>query len=108
MNVITLADNASDVARHSAANVEDAKKVAVVVTPTTSVTFTIQGSHDGVNWTDLEYLTEDSAVAAVKTAITAAGEKIVYVDGLDKRFYSHLAINVSAHTGAYSAELRVV
>ena len=71
---------------------------AVGATPT--VTFTIQGSMDNVNWTDMEYLTLDSSVAASKVGIvlTTVGKTQRFVNGLDKRFPHYIAVNVSANT----------
>lgn len=77
---------------------------AVGATPT--VTFTIQALRAGgdpavaADWLDTGYVTADSTVAAAKTAITrtVVGADTLYVDGLDKRFYEALAVNISANT----------
>jgi hypothetical protein len=77
---------------------------AVGSTPT--VTFTIQGLQAGgepgtaTDWSDTGYVTPDSTVAASKAAIvkTAIGRYVYYVDGLDKRFYDGIAVNISANT----------
>lgn len=78
---------------------------------TPAISWTVQGSHDGTNWVDLEYVTDDSAVAAAKAAQTgvAVGTVRVFVDGLDKRFWEYLAVNVASNTNVtYSARLKTV
>lgn len=77
---------------------------AIGATPT--VTFTIQvlkaGGDPAVagDWVDTNYVDADSSVAAAKTGITmtAVGKTVKYIDGLDKRFYDAVAVNVSANT----------
>ena len=71
---------------------------AVGATPT--VTFTIQGSMDGTTWTDMQYVTLDSSVAASKAGIvvTTVSKTHRFVDGLDKRFPHYIAVNVTANT----------
>jgi hypothetical protein len=80
--------------------------VVEVAGATPTVTFTIQSLAPGgdpavaADWQDTGYVTGDSTVAAVKTALTrtAVGRTVVYVDGLDKRFYDGIAVNISANT----------
>lgn len=71
---------------------------AIGATPT--LTFTIQGSVDGVNFSDVEYLDLDSATAVSKAGIvvTTASLTRKYLDGLAQRFVSHVGVNVSANT----------
>lgn len=83
----------------------DPKRIAVeveveAVGATPSMTFTVQGSMDGSTWTDMQYVTLDSSVAASKAgiAVTTVGKTVVFVDGLDKRFPHFIAVNVSANT----------
>lgn len=91
--------------RFSAAGLASARRLflrfeveAVGATPT--VTFTVQGSNDGVNWTDIQYVTPDSSVAASKAGvvITTVSATALFLDGLDKRFFDQYAVNVSANT----------
>jgi len=77
---------------------------AVGATPT--VTYTIQGlrpgaeSTDSAEWVDLMYLDMDSSVAASKAGIvaTTVSRVVKYLDGLDRRFFEAIAVNVSANT----------
>lgn len=81
---------------------------AVGATPT--VTFTVQGSYDGVNWSDMQYVRLDSSVAASKAGVvrTAVGKEHLFVDGLDKRFVRFVAVNVTANTNVtFSARAQV-
>lgn len=95
--------------RHAIGNMAEASSPILFVfevesvgaTPT--VTFTLQGvMNEGAaaDWQDINYVTGDSAAAAAKTAITktTTGKTWLFVDGLDKRFFDQLAINVSANT----------
>lgn len=76
----------------------------VGATPT--VTFQVEGLRIGgdptvaADWTVLSLLTADASVATSSTAITvtATGNTRRYIDGLDKRFFDALAINVTANT----------
>lgn len=71
---------------------------AAGATPT--ATFTVQGSADGTNFYPLSLLQADASVATSNAAIvlTAAGDTLRYVDGLDKRFLRNLRVVVSANT----------
>lgn len=71
---------------------------AVGATPT--VTYTIQGSMDNVNWVDMQYVTLDSSVAASKAGIvvTTVGATHKFVDGLDKRFPHYIAVTTTLNT----------
>lgn len=89
---------------------------AIGATPTLS--FTIQGLKLGgdatvaTDWVDIEYVDIDSATAVSKAAIvvTTTGRTVKFVDGLDKRVFDGIAVNVSAntnvtfHANAYSRE----
>ncbi len=82
---------------------------AIGATPT--VTFTIQGSMDNVNWVDMQYVTLDSSVAASKAGIVMTTVSVThrFVDGLDKRFPHYIAVNVSANTNVtFSARTRAM
>lgn len=114
LSVDLAAKGTTGLGRKSAAQVEGlGRRLAIefeveAVGATPTVTYTVQGSLDGTNWFDLQYVTEDSAVAAAKTAIvtTAVSKKFVYLDGLDKRFFRHVAVNVTANTNVtYSARV---
>jgi hypothetical protein len=96
--------------RHYVRNVEDATRIAIehevtAVGGAPTMTFTVQGCPAGAdptntaNWIDIAYVTGDATVATAKTAITvtAVGETIRYIDGLDKRFFHAIGINVSAN-----------
>jgi hypothetical protein len=92
--------------RFSAAGLSSARRVyvrvevtAVGATPT--MTYTIQGSDDGgVTWQDIQYVTPDSSVAASKAAVVVTTVSVAqyFIDGLDKRFFDQIAVNVSANT----------
>jgi hypothetical protein len=91
--------------RFSAGNLRGARRLAVVfkveaVGATPTVTFTVQGSLDGTNWTTLAVAQLDSSVAVSNSPITmtAVGLTERFVDGLDKRFYEFIAVNVTANT----------
>lgn len=110
MIIHPVATAKSGAGTYPVAHVEDAKKIAVVVTSVgTSVTLTVEASHDGTNWFAVEYVVNDSATAAVKTAAAVTvGGTALFVDGLDKRFFPYIRANVSASTGNYSIEIREV
>lgn len=80
--------------------------VVEAVGATPAITYTIQGLKPGgdaataSDWADIAYVDGDSLVAAAKTGITltATGRTVKYVDGLDKRFFEAIAVNVSANT----------
>lgn len=106
-NNVELAPKLSTgVARFSAAGLSSARRVfvrvevtAIGATPT--MTYTIQGSNDGgVTWTDIQYVSPDSSVAASKAAVVVTTVSVAqyFIDGLDKRFFDQYAINVSANT----------
>lgn len=103
----------------TARNFEDATRMAIefdveAVGATPSVTYQIKGCPPGKdatvagNYVKIAYVTEDSTIA-VSTAdlvLTAAGEKVVYLDGLASRFFSALAVDVTANTNiTYSARV---
>lgn len=91
----------------------DASRVAVqlvveAVGGTPTVTWKAQGSHDGVNWYDVFYLTDasDTATAATRTA-TAVGAQTLWLDrNGGSRFYAWYRIVTSANTNVtFRAEL---
>ena len=97
--------------RHYVRNLEDATRIAVhhevtAVGATPTMTFTIQGCPAGLdptvsaNWIDIAYVTGDATVAVAKTAITVTtvSNTVRYIDGLDKRFFHAIGINVTANT----------
>lgn len=79
---------------------------AAGATPT--VTWKAQGSLDGANWYDLQYVTDASDTGA-KTALTATavGAQVVYLDSATgARFYLQYRVVTSANTNVtYRAEL---
>jgi hypothetical protein len=104
-NRIELAPKLSTaVQRYSAAGLSSARRLYIrfeITTAGTTVVFNIQGSNDGVTWTNLSYVTPDATVAAATTAITKnlVGVTEAFIDGLDKRFFDQYAINVTSNTG---------
>lgn len=91
--------------RFAAGGVSGAQRLAVVfdvtaVGSTPTITFTVQGSMDGTNWTSLAVAQMDSSVAVSNAGITATtvSQIVRFVDGLDKRFYDQIAVNVTANT----------
>jgi hypothetical protein len=105
------ASGSTGTGRKSAAGFKGADRILVEVeveaigsTPT--MTFTIQTSVDGTNWSDTGYVTLDSTVAAAKTAIvvTTVGVTQRFIDGLATRSPEYVAVNVTANTNVtYSA-----
>ena len=106
------------VQRYSLANMSEVWRAAVQFTiesvgATPAISWTVQGSLDGSRWYDLEYLTPDSAVAASKAAITSVttgvlNATLLYLDGLDRRFFKYFAVNVSANTNCtFNAQLHI-
>lgn len=88
---------------------------AVGGTPT--LTYNVQGLRPGgdptvaADWDNLGLLTADSTVAASNAAITvsAVGSTRRYIDGLDKRFYDAIGVNVTANTNVtYRANINRV
>lgn len=79
---------------------------ATGATPT--VTWKVQGSLDGVNWYDLEYVTDssDTGAAATRTA-TAVGTQTEWVDlAGNGRFFHFVRLVTSANTNiTYRGEL---
>lgn len=90
-------------------------RLAVVVTcelagGTPALTWTVQGSIDGVNWDTLSLLAPDASVAtsnaAVATPIATGANTVRYIDGLNLRFFPKIRINVSANTNVtFNAKL---
>lgn len=81
---------------------------AIGATPT--VTWKVQGSLDGINWYDVEYVSDssDTGAAATRTATTVSSQ----VEWLDlagsSRFYDDIRLITSANTNVtYRAELYV-
>lgn len=106
-NRVELAPKLSTgVARFSAGGLSSARRAyvrlevtAIGATPT--MTYTIQGSNDdGLTWSDIQYVTKDSSVAASKAAVVVTTVSVAefFIDGLDKRFFDKYAVNVSANT----------
>lgn len=113
---ITLAGSGTTgTGRFSAAGMDEFSHVAVVVNRTAigatpAISWTVQGSLDGTNWTDVAYVTSDATVASSKAPQTTAtvAQTILFVDGLDKRRFTHLAVNVSANTNiTFNAKLLI-
>lgn len=78
---------------------------------TPTITFTVQGSLDGTTFFDIAYVDGDATVAQSKAAkvVTTISKTFVFVDGLDKRFFKALAVNVSANTNTtFSARLHII
>lgn len=87
---------------------------AVGATPT--ATFTVQGLVPGGNpatasdWVNLALLQADSTVAASNAAVvlTTVGLTRRWIDGIDKRFFDAVGVNVTANTNVtYSTKLKV-
>lgn len=80
--------------------------VLETVGATPAFTFTIQGLKVGgdastaSDWEDLAVVRANSTTAATATpSVTlATGRYTFYIDGLDKRFFEGLAVNVTANT----------
>lgn len=78
---------------------------AVGATPT--VTWKVQGSHDGTNFYDWNYITDSSDTAAT-TALTstAVGRKTIFLANPGARMYRFARLVTSANTNVtYSANL---
>lgn len=73
---------------------------------TPAFTFTVQGLKPGgdesqaSDWSDVAVVVANSTTAATATpSVTlAAGRNVFYIDGLDKRFFDSVAVNVTANT----------
>lgn len=92
---------------------------AIGATPT--VTFTVQGQLDRTPpkldddpasplWENLAYVRSDATTAASSAAqvITTVSKTILWVEGLEKRSFRSLAINVTANTNVtFSARMHV-
>jgi hypothetical protein len=99
---------------------EGAMRLAVVVSvdavgATPALSYQVEGSMDGTNWTALALVSMDATVASSSAAVAvpspAAGVKSVrYIDGLDKRFFKAIRINATANTNVtnWDAELQRV
>jgi hypothetical protein len=80
--------------------------VAEVVGGTPVLTFTIQGLKLGgdptvaADWQDVAVVVANSLTAATlaPTIPMSVGRNIFYIDGLDKRFFEGIAVNVTANT----------
>ena len=112
MQDITLAGNqaAGTTGRFSADNVATASLLGIEIVLDavgTVFTFTIQGLKLGGNpsiasdWQDVAVLTAKSTDAATATpsVTVATGRNVFYIDGLDRRFFRAIALNVTANTG---------
>jgi hypothetical protein len=111
-NAIKLAaTGTTGTGRFSAEDFWPAKRIAVefvveAVGATPTATFTIQGLKVGgdaataSDWADIAYVEGDSTVAASKAGITVTtvSRTVKFIDGLDKRFFESIAVNVSANT----------
>ena len=97
--------------RKSAHGFASAKRVAIeieleVVGGTPAFTFTVQGLKPGgaeataSDWENVAVVVSNSTTAATAapTVSLSVGRYIFYVDGLDKRFWESLAVNVTANT----------
>jgi len=78
---------------------------AVGGTPT--ITFKVQGSLDGTNWTDIPYITGSSDTAATTgITVTATGVTPIWLANADARFYKQFRLVTSANTNVtYRCEL---
>lgn len=80
--------------------------VLEVVGGTPALTFTVQGLKPGgdeataADWSDVAVVVANSTTAATATpSVTlATGRYIFYIDGLDKRCFEGVAVNVTANT----------
>jgi hypothetical protein len=109
--VVLAATGSIGTGRKSAHGFDPAPAIAVefvveAVGATPTLTFTIQGLKPGgseaveTDWADVAYVDGDSTVAASKLGIvvTVVGRTVKYIDGLDKRFFDTVAVNVSSNT----------
>lgn len=111
-NAVQLAPKGSTgTGRFAAHGLDDAPMLGVeivleTVGGTPAFTFTIQGLKIGgdeataTDWEDLAVVQANSVTAATATpSVTlSAGRYTFYVDGLDKRFFDSIALNVTANT----------
>lgn len=111
-NAVRLAPAGSTgTGRFAAHGLDDAPMLGIevvleVVGATPAFTFTVQGLKLGgdevtaTDWQDLAVVVANSTTAATATpSVTlATGRYVFYVDGLDKRFFDSIALNVSANT----------
>lgn len=112
---LTPAGPTSATGLYKATGMDGFDVVAVVMNRTAigggpAISWTVQGSVDGVTWQDLAYVTPDSTVAASKAAQTTAtvSQTVLFIDGLDKRRFEWLAINVASDTNVtFTAQLLV-
>jgi hypothetical protein len=80
--------------------------VLEVVGGTPAFTFTIQGLEPGgdptvaADWNDVAVVVANSLTAATVTPSVsiAVGRTVFYIDGLDKRFFERIAVNVATNT----------
>lgn len=84
--------------------------VVEVAGATPTVTWKLQGSMDGTNWYDVEYVTDGTDTGA-KTALTATGTgaQVIYLDSAGgSRFYCQYRLVTSSNTNiTYRGELYV-
>jgi hypothetical protein len=105
----------------SAQNLEFATVMAVefqveAVGGTPTVTYTVKGCPPGKdpntagNYVALAYVTENAGTASSSAAFTttAVGRNVVFIDGLDRRFFIAIAVDVTANTNVtYSARVHI-
>ncbi len=112
--VVLAATGTTGTGRKIAAGFKHASLIAIelfyeVVGATPVFTFTVQGLKVGgdpsvaTDWTDLGVVVPDSTVAATKTPSLAptqgqTARGTFYLDGLDKRFFDQIAVNVATNT----------
>lgn len=111
MNSYDVVKAATGTGRSFMNNLEDATRMAVefsvdAIGATPTITYTVQGCPMGRdssvagNWVDIAWVTEDATVATSKagTTATTVSKKTHYIDGLDKRSFGAIGVNVSANT----------
>lgn len=111
-NAVKLAPSGqTGTGRFSADSFWSAKRIAVEVVveavgATPTATYTIQGLKVGgdaataSDWTDIAYVDGDATTASSKAGVvvTTVSRTVKFIDGLDKRFFEAIAVNVSANT----------
>jgi hypothetical protein len=75
----------------------------------TTVTWKVQGSHDGTNFYDLLYVTDASDTGGTAgIANTTSGNKTIFLSNVGSRTYRFFRLVTSSNTGAtYSAKLHM-
>lgn len=110
-NVVLAPAGTTGTGRKSAHGFHRAQLIAIEIVlenvgVTPAFTFTIQGLKPGgdeataTDWSDVAVVVANSTTAATATpSVTlATGRYVFYIDGLDKRFFDSIALNVTANT----------